>query len=35
MTEISCIVCGDTDGPFERQPDGWHRCEGCTKKDAS
>lgn len=34
-TEISCTGCGDTDGPFERRPDGSHRCEGCIKKAAS
>ena len=32
MTDmIRCAGCGDTDGPFERQPDGSYRCEGCIK----
>lgn len=34
MNAIRC-ACGDTDGPFERQPDGSYRCEGCIKKAAS
>jgi hypothetical protein len=30
MKAIRC-ACGDTDGPFERRPDGSYRCEGCIK----
>lgn len=32
MNEIRCTECGDTDGPFERRPDGSHRCEGCISR---
>lgn len=35
MDDMIRCACGDTDGPFERQPDGTYRCEGCIKKVAS
>jgi hypothetical protein len=31
MDDMIRCSCGDTDGPFERQPDGSYRCEGCIK----